>query len=830
MPFVTTPEIERALELLRSGSHLFLTGKAGTGKSTLVRHFMAATDRNVVVAAPTGIAALNVDGYTIHRLFSLAPTSTPESVRGPHYFPGRFASTLRGLDTLIIDEASMVRADVFDMVAAALERFGPRPGQPFGGVQLVLVGDLFQLPPVVPPGEAAHFESRYATPYFFSADAFDREQFPTVALTTVFRQLGDDKLTSILNAIREGVLVDQAQRDLNERTDPDFEPPDDELWLTLAPTNRMVTARNRARLARLPGEEVVSHAVRTGDLATFDAPAEDALTFKVGAQVMMLANDPGDRWVNGTLARVAWADVGDDGQVTAGIELPGGAVETVHPHTWDATRPVLEAGTLRREVVGTFTQLPFRLAWAVTIHKAQGQTLDRLVVDLTGGVFDYGQVYVALSRCTSMAGLVLTRPVHAKDLRTDRRVLRFLRAATSSGPVRHCAVGILTVGDEGRLSRPRPVEIAVAFDDGTAVSTLVNPHRDLGAARRDFGITVDDVLLAPSLPEAWAVLGPLLDGCTPVGVGTDLALGIIDFELKRLGHVTPLPLGIELAAHTLLPEERAGLTAPSALERARAALAVHRRSGPSDDGGGGAFVAPASAASGYLLTRDPDASPPTTALTPTLSALLTASRAMSEVVLHGVRAGEVRARFDGGWQELDPHGPAPTLERLDVPGGPSAGPHGSSSALDDPLLREVVAARLASAVERSAGVPSTLLERVRELEDLLDTSILGPGFAAGADAGRLEGILVPGARVCFTGTVHDPDGRFVDKGALERLVTSLGLRWAPGVSKSRCDALVVAEVGTQSGKARKAKEYGKPVISAAEFFTWALERHPAPTD
>src|SRR5690554_1700168 len=812
MSLAWTEELEHALTLLRSGSHLFLTGKAGTGKSTLVRQFMAGTDRNVVVVAPTGIAALNVDGYTIHRLFSFGPTSTPESVRGPDYFPGRFSQTLRALDTLIIDEASMVRADMFDMITTALERFGPRPGQPFGGVQLVLVGDLFQLPPVVHPAEASHFESRYATPYFFSADSFDREQFPTVALTTVFRQLGDERLTSILNAIREGVLVDQAQRDLNARTDPDFVPPEDVLWLTLAPTNRLVTARNRARLARLPGEEVVSLASRTGDLATFDSPVEDALTIKVGAQVMMLANDPGDRWVNGTLGRVDWVGRDEDGAVTARVELAGGAIETVHPYTWDATRPVLEAGTLRREVVGTFTQLPFKLAWAVTIHKAQGQTLDRLVVDLTGGVFDFGQVYVALSRCTSMDGLVLTRPVLAKDLKTDRRVLRFLREATpAGGPARHCAVGVLTVGDEGLRSRPRPVEIAVAFEDGTAVSTLVNPHRDLGTARTDFAIAVDDVLLAPSLPEAWAVLGPLLDGCTPVGVGTDLALGIIDFELKRLGRVEPLPLGIELPDAGLLPSEHAGLAAPSALERARTALAVHRRT-RTDDDGGGTFTAPDAAASGYLLTRDADASPPTTALTPTLSALLTASRAMSEVILHGVPAGEVRARFAAQWWHDDPPSAA----------GDHAPP---SSALDDPVLREVVSARLASAVEKSAGLPRELLERVRELEDLLDSSILPAGLASDDDESRIEVILAPEVRVCFTGTVHDPRGRFVDKWELERLVGSLGLRWAPGVSKTRCDVLVVAEVGTQSGKARKAREYGKPVISAAEFYAWA-ERRP----
>lgn len=207
---VLTEEFTTAIALLCEGRHVFLTGKAGTGKSTLIRKFMSTTDRNVVVVAPTGIAALNVDGYTIHRLFSFRATTTLDDVRTGDYRPTRFAKTLAALDTLIIDEASMVRADLFDMLAAALARFGPRPGEPFGGVQVVLVGDLYQLPPVVTEAETDYFATRYRTPYFFSADTFQRDQFPTIALTTVFRQLGDDQMTSILNDVREGVLVGHA--------------------------------------------------------------------------------------------------------------------------------------------------------------------------------------------------------------------------------------------------------------------------------------------------------------------------------------------------------------------------------------------------------------------------------------------------------------------------------------------------------------------------------------------------------------------------------------------------------------------------------------------
>lgn len=786
-----TDEFRRALGILDSGGNLFLTGKAGTGKSTLVRHFLAHTDRRVLVAAPTGIAALNVDGYTIHRLFGFRPTTTLEDVRDGTYRPGMFAKALKSLQTLVIDEASMVRADMFDKVVAALERYGPHPGTEFGGVQLVLVGDLLQLPPVVETALAEYFRTRYATPYFFSADRFSRDDFPTVALTTVFRQQGDQRMTSILNSIREGVLVEQARAELNSRTDPDFVAPDDEFWLTLAPTNPIVTARNRQRLEQLPGTEIAHRARATGDLATFDPPAEELLRFKPGAQIMMLSNDPADRWVNGTLGRILSVTDDTDGlQVTA--RFLNGSTAAFSAHTWEATRPSVVDGRLSHEVIGTWTQLPFRLAWAITIHKSQGQTLDRLVVDLSGGAFDYGQVYVALSRATSMDGLVLKRDVLAKDLRTDRRVLRFLRESTApAGPRRYCAISILTIGEEGRMSRPRPVEIGVAFSDGTGISTLVNPQRDLGDARTAYGISVTDVLLAPTLPQAWAVLAPLLEGSTPVGVDADLTLGFVDFELKRLGRTVPLPLAVELPRDALEPAERRALASGRALDRARATLAVHSRLDRTDASASAFLLAEDEADDpGYLLTRDPQATPPTSAQTPTRTALLTAGRALSAAVLDGLPADGIRAL-----------------------------PWMAGASLDDPLLARTVTHRLTDAAGHSAGLPSSLTERLCQVEDLLGQPLL-EGLGCGNAGERIDEVLVPETRVCFTGTVCDPGGREVSKAELEELVVLLGLRWATNVSKTRCEALVVAEVGTQSGKARKAKEYGKPVFSAEEFFDW----------
>lgn len=766
VPLVITDEFARALDLLHSGSSLFLTGRAGTGKSTLVRRFLEETDRRAVTVAPTGIAALNVEGYTIHRLFSFRTGMTADDVRRPDYYPGRFATTLASLDTLIVDEASMVRADLFDALAAALERFGPRRDEPFGGVQLVLVGDLYQLPPVVTDAEARYIDATYATPYFFSAHAFDRTAFPTVELGHVFRQSGDDRMVDLLNSVRDGVLLDAARAELNQRTAHDFEPPRDEFWLTLATTNRIVRARNREMLERLGAETLRYTGLLSGDLDGFEMPTDEHLDLAVGAQVMLLTNDPLDRWANGTLGRIETLSSDDDGPVVT-VRLRDGRAVDVREHRWEITRPRVRAGALEHEVVGSFSQLPMKLAWAITIHKSQGQTLDRVVVDLTGGTFANGQLYVALSRCTSMEGLVLRREVLPRDLKSDMRIRRFLASASAAtSGAGHAYVSMLSVGNYGDRYRPRPVEIAVVTDDGDEAVTVVNPTSDLFNAQAELGLGTEDVQLAPLLPEAWAALSPLLAGRVPVGVDIDATLALIDFELKRCGIVEPLPVGLEVPAEALGRAHRTLLASPSALKRARA-------------------IADAARHHGWAVAESGQGTP-----------------------------------FPS-----QPRGRGYLLARTTGPGG-QTGPEGfvvggNLSAEDDPAA--VLAEALAAAWDRLADKSGETLARLRAVEHHYGVRFL-PDRVELADDVSLSVLLQPGTRVCFTGTVVDRDGAVLGRAEMEAIAGDCGLVPVPSVTKTRTDALIVAQRGSQSTKARKAADYGKPVIAAADFLEWAVGR------
>ena len=420
-------EFARALDLMEnSDSHLFITGKAGTGKSTLLDHFRRTTKKEVAVLAPTGVAALNVEGQTIHSFFGFKPSITPDKVKK---ISGREGDIFREIDTIIIDEVSMVRADLLDCVEKFLRLNGPRRKRWFGGVQMVFVGDLYQLPPVVASSEREIFIHRYETPYFFSAQVFKGPTFAMelVELEKVYRQ-SEPEFIALLNAIRNRSCTDRDLERLNERHVPGFVPPDDAFYVTLTTTNDLATARNLEKLASLRGTALRYDSVVTGQFDRSSLPAEETLTLKPGAQVMLVNNDKGGRWVNGSLGRVLGAQSDGDEEELVVVELTDGSVVEAARNTWDLFEYQYDRETKRISTrkTGSFTQYPIRLAWAVTIHKSQGKTFDRVVIDIGRGAFAHGQIYVALSRCTNMTGITLAQKISRAQIRTDWRVSNFL--------------------------------------------------------------------------------------------------------------------------------------------------------------------------------------------------------------------------------------------------------------------------------------------------------------------------------------------------------------------------------------------------------------------
>ena len=420
------PQFKQALRLLEeNGQHLFITGKAGTGKSTLLDYFCNSTKKKPVVLAPTGVAALNVKGQTIHRFFNFYIDVTLEKIRNKGTRP-RDPKLYRKLKTIIIDEASMLRADMLDCIDVFLRMYGPNASQPFGGIQMVFVGDLYQLPPVVSRDEQNIFRNHYATPYFFSAKALEPVVLDVVELETVYRQK-NEQFVSLLNKIRNNSVEDRDIEELNQRHSPDATPSENENFsINLTTTNKKADEINAAQLNALAGRLHKHGAKVCGDVGKEYYPTVTDLRYKVGAQIMLLNNDQKNRWVNGSIGIIE-ASKRDGGEEYLCVQLHDSHKRvSVYPFTWEVYKFSLKDGAIVSEPIGSFTQYPFRLAWAVTIHKSQGKTFDRVVIDLGYGTFASGQTYVALSRCTSFEGMRLKVPIKKKHILTDPRICKFL--------------------------------------------------------------------------------------------------------------------------------------------------------------------------------------------------------------------------------------------------------------------------------------------------------------------------------------------------------------------------------------------------------------------
>lgn len=423
-------QFQCALELMENSSrHVFVTGRAGTGKSTLLNHFRVTTKKKIAVVAPTGVAAVNIAGVTIHSFFGFKPNITLVKVKKLR--PNQ-QKIYKKIDAIVIDEISMVRADLLDCVDKFLRLNGKNKNLPFGGVQMIFIGDLYQLPPVITGNERAVFKNLYETEYFFSSRVLQNFAMEFVELEKIYRQ-HDQKFIELLNKIRNNSVELADLVFLNKRLQADFQPAADDFYVYLVPTNDLAKNLNNVHLLKIKGKNYYFRGEIEGNFDEKYLPTDVDLNLKIGSQIMMLNNDAPGRWINGTIGKITaikknegGGGDADDTVITA--ELENGQKVEIRPYKWTIFNYHYNVAkqSLETETVGSFTQFPLKLAWAMTIHKSQGKTFNKVILDMGRGAFAHGQTYVALSRCISLTGLVLKKEIKKQHIFVDWKVSQFV--------------------------------------------------------------------------------------------------------------------------------------------------------------------------------------------------------------------------------------------------------------------------------------------------------------------------------------------------------------------------------------------------------------------